>query len=312
MSQRTREADKAIRIAWEREQTLVREGRGTRDWTIKQQEDILVLGKAYDDNGLAFEGQHMKSVERFPEYQGNPDNIQFLTKAEHLEAHGGNWQNPTNWYYDPLSKSKLLFAEDELIPCVSIELSQLTSMLEIIPAVNDTQQVSAATSKAIDSNNSVDIANIALSKSGVSRKKKNIFQKAYEAINRLFYRYPILNTVVDATDQAASDIAETVKESGITSLQDKIEERTLLNRTPNEVIESETSEQLTCEDTNQEVNQSMAINDNSKEGTPKSPHVRHGHPHTYWKLDENGNKVKTIKQLNDIYVNSEAEDYEDG
>ena len=90
---------KAIRKAWEREQGLVAEGKGTRDWTKEQQEDILdpAKGKAYDENGRAFEGQHMKSAAEYPEYQGDPNNIQFLIKEEHLEAHKGSWQNPTNW-----------------------------------------------------------------------------------------------------------------------------------------------------------------------------------------------------------------------
>ena len=47
MSRRTSEASKAIRTAWLKEQELVSEGRGTRDWTAEQQEEILKLGKAY-------------------------------------------------------------------------------------------------------------------------------------------------------------------------------------------------------------------------------------------------------------------------
>ncbi|MBQ8961750.1 MAG: hypothetical protein IJ071_11155 [Ruminococcus sp.] len=126
MSQRTSEANSAIRKAWQREQELVSEGKGTRDWTEQQQKDILdpQKGKAYDEKGRAFEGQHMKSVEKYPEYQGDPDNIQFLTKDEHLEAHKGNWQNPTNWHYDPETKTYTEFKDDELIPCKAMELSQ--------------------------------------------------------------------------------------------------------------------------------------------------------------------------------------------
>lgn len=125
MSSRTYERSKAVKMAWEREQELVREGKGTRDWTPEQQQDILNpdRGRAYDNEGRSFEGQHMKSVERYPEYAGNPDNIQFLTKEEHLVAHKGNWQNPTNWYYDPVTKIYKEFAEDELIPCEVIDLT---------------------------------------------------------------------------------------------------------------------------------------------------------------------------------------------
>lgn len=71
MSRRTAASNKAIRDAWKNEQNLVKEGKGTRDWTIDQQKDILERGKAYDENGKAFEGQHMRSAEVHPECQGD-------------------------------------------------------------------------------------------------------------------------------------------------------------------------------------------------------------------------------------------------
>ena len=123
MSVRTADADKAIRIAWENEHKLVSDGQGTRDWTPEQQRDILEYGKAYDDEGKAFHGQHMKSVAQYPNYQGDPRNIQFLTKDEHFEAHKGSWQNPTNWYYDPVNKQFIDFGDGAPIPCAVIELS---------------------------------------------------------------------------------------------------------------------------------------------------------------------------------------------
>lgn len=121
-----RERNKAIRLAWEREQELVAEGKGTRDWSPEQQKDILdpEKGKAYDENGRAFEGQHMKSAAEYPEYQGDPNNIQFLTREEHLEAHKGSWQNPTNWYYNPDTKEFVDFGENEPTPCEAISLSE--------------------------------------------------------------------------------------------------------------------------------------------------------------------------------------------
>lgn len=124
MSRRTSEANKAIAIKWECEQQLIREGKGTRNWSLEQQKDIIEKGKAYDENGLAFEGQHMKSVEKYPEFQGNPDNIQFLTKQEHLQAHDGNWKNPSNWYFDPITKQKIEFGLNELVPCKTIKLTE--------------------------------------------------------------------------------------------------------------------------------------------------------------------------------------------
>ena len=140
MSSRTYERSRAVKLAWEREQELIREGKGTRDWTIEQQQDILNpdKGRAYDDEGRAFEGQHMKSVNQFPEYASNPDNIQFLTRDEHLAAHKGNWQTPTNWYYDPITSEFIDFAEDEIIPCKVIKLNQSVVPVEIIEETENT------------------------------------------------------------------------------------------------------------------------------------------------------------------------------
>lgn len=121
-----KERNKTIRLAWEREQELVSEGKGTRDWSQEQQKDILdpEKGKAYDENGRAFEGQHMKSAAEYPEYQGDPNNIQFLTREEHLEAHKVSWQNPTNWYYNPETKEFVDFGENKPTPCEAISLSE--------------------------------------------------------------------------------------------------------------------------------------------------------------------------------------------
>lgn len=121
-----KERNKAIRLAWEREQKLVAEGKGTRDWSQEQQKDILDsnIGKAKDDNGRSYEGQHMKSAAEYPEYQGDPDNIQFLTRDEHLAAHRGSWQNPTNWYYNPDTKEFIDFGENKPVPCEAIYLSE--------------------------------------------------------------------------------------------------------------------------------------------------------------------------------------------
>lgn len=123
MSQRTAKACKAIYNAWVNEVELVNEGKGTRDWTEEQQLDIIVKGKAYDDDGRAFEGHHMKSVEQYPDYQENPQNIEFLTRNEHIEAHGGNFQNPTNGYYNPYTNETMEFCGEELTGCRIIELS---------------------------------------------------------------------------------------------------------------------------------------------------------------------------------------------
>lgn len=134
MPRRTAEASKAIRLAWQRELELVQEGKGTRDWTEEQQRDILnpELGKAYDEDGKAFEGHHMKSVEAYPEYQGNSENIQFLSRTEHTQAHGG-WRKPTNGYYDYITGITYDFEEDGLTPCKVITLSNPVITIETPP-----------------------------------------------------------------------------------------------------------------------------------------------------------------------------------
>lgn len=126
MSSRTANANKAIALRWSQEQQLVSTGQGTRDWTQEQQRDILDRGKAYDDNGKAFEGHHMKSVERYPEYQSDPGNIQFLSRSEHCAAHDGNFQNYTNGYFNPFTGETTDFGGDKYEPCVVINLSEPT------------------------------------------------------------------------------------------------------------------------------------------------------------------------------------------
>ena len=115
---------KAIAEAWKREQQLVLEGKGTREWTEEQQLDIIELGKAFDDDGIAFEGQHMKSALAYPDQQGNPDNIQLLSKSEHLAAHKGDFRNPTNWHYDPVSLEFVDFGDNAPIACEAFELKE--------------------------------------------------------------------------------------------------------------------------------------------------------------------------------------------
>lgn len=123
MSNRTASAQRAVREAWENEKRLVLEGRGTRDWTDEQQKQIAKKGRAYDDRGRAFEGQHMKSVSVYPEYQGDACNIQLLSHEEHLAAHGGNYRNPTNGYYDPVSKTMSDFGDGPPQPCAEVPLT---------------------------------------------------------------------------------------------------------------------------------------------------------------------------------------------
>lgn len=106
---------KAIYQAWENEKQLVRTtGKGTRDWTPEEMQDLLSAKPGRGVTG--YEGQHMKSAEAYPEFVDVPDNIQFLKGRqmpvnEHINAHGGNYQNPTNWYYDPVSGNAIDFGD---------------------------------------------------------------------------------------------------------------------------------------------------------------------------------------------------------
>ena len=128
MSFRTAEANKAIEEAWKKEQGYVSQGQGTLDWTAEQQKDIIEKGKAYDENGKAYEGHHMKSVEAYPEYQGKSENIQFLSREVHKAAHNENFQNATNGHYDPDTGQTMQFEENTLKPCKVEKLSNPTAM----------------------------------------------------------------------------------------------------------------------------------------------------------------------------------------
>lgn len=124
MSNRTSEANQAIADAWAREKRLVQQGKGTCDWAPQQQQDIVTRGKAYDMDGKAYEGHHMKSVQAYPEYQGKSGNIQFLSREEHLAAHNGNYQNPTNGHYNTSTGRTKSFEKERLVPCKAQKLSE--------------------------------------------------------------------------------------------------------------------------------------------------------------------------------------------
>ncbi len=100
---------KAVRDAWANEAELVRQGKGSRDWTVSQQEELLRTGKV-----SGFEGQHMMDKSNHPEYAGDKNNIQFLTYEEHFYgAHDGNFRNETDGRYDPATGEMHPFASGE-------------------------------------------------------------------------------------------------------------------------------------------------------------------------------------------------------
>lgn len=173
-----KERDKAIRLAWERERELVLQGKGTRDWSLDQQKDILDpdKGKAYDENGRAFEGQHMKSAAEYPEYQGDPNNIQFLTREEHLAAHKGSWQNSTNWYYNPETKEFVDFGENGPIPCKVISLSEPLQV-----SIIDRQETSNGLKKPAKMENTLSEGTQSPRQENLSHHSENTSQKKHNA-----------------------------------------------------------------------------------------------------------------------------------
>ena len=102
MSDIAYERRKAVAEAWKNEKKLVAAGKGTRDWSQKEQREILSKGKA-----AGYQGHHMKSVDGHNAKAGESSNIQFLTRSEHLAAHKGNYRNNTNGYYDPATGKSL-------------------------------------------------------------------------------------------------------------------------------------------------------------------------------------------------------------
>lgn len=199
MSRRTAESNKAILAAWNKEQELVQKGKGTREWTPQQQQDILDKGKAYDDNGKAFEGQHMKSTEMYPEYQGEPGNIQFLTRAEHLDAHDGNWQNPTNWYYNPVTKEKFNFGDGPFIPCEIINLSEPIISLKVDSTIEEkniedretASNTGGSSKETVETHTKSSKFEIPKPHNVAPKKSNNAFVKGLKTVGRFIVEHPV-------------------------------------------------------------------------------------------------------------------------
>ncbi len=199
MSRRTAESNKAILAAWNKEQELVQKGKGTREWTPQQQQDILDKEKAYDDNGKAFEGQHMKSTEMYPEYQGEPGNIQFLTRAEHLDAHDGNWQNPTNWYYNPVTKEKFNFGDGPFIPCEIINLSEPIISLKVDSTIEEkniedretASNTGGSSKETVETHTKSSKFEIPKPHNVAHKKSNNAFVKGLKTVGRFIVEHPV-------------------------------------------------------------------------------------------------------------------------
>jgi len=92
---------RAVKEAWRQERELVKAGGGSREWSTEQIDELLTKGKV-----KGFEGHHINNVQNYPDMAGNPNNIEFLTREEHLSAHNGNWKNETHG--DLIDRIKLL------------------------------------------------------------------------------------------------------------------------------------------------------------------------------------------------------------
>jgi ElaB/YqjD/DUF883 family membrane-anchored ribosome-binding protein len=87
----------AVRNAWKDEAEMVKVGKSTRNWSEDEIHELVTKGRI-----AGYEGHHINSVDwalkhaKDPmSYIRNPDNIRFLTRAEHQAAHGGNFANNT-------------------------------------------------------------------------------------------------------------------------------------------------------------------------------------------------------------------------
>lgn len=89
---------KGVSKAWARERALVSKGRGTRNWSVAEQKELLRTGRV-----KGYQGHHMKSVSKHPGYAADPKNIQFLDALkgnnEHLKAHKGDYRNESDGRY---------------------------------------------------------------------------------------------------------------------------------------------------------------------------------------------------------------------
>ncbi|MBQ8525957.1 MAG: hypothetical protein IJ460_04495 [Clostridia bacterium] len=124
---------KAVKLAKEKERERLKRGYQTYNWT--EEEAQLIINGRWPKG---YEGHHMLSVNEYPEYAGDPDIIQWIPtprrengkkdKTLHLQAHGGNFKNPTHGFFD-LNTGETIEFEDEEKPTIEkFEVKRKTSM----------------------------------------------------------------------------------------------------------------------------------------------------------------------------------------
>lgn len=78
--------------AWGYEYAEVKmSGKGTGDFNSQQRQELLGSKSV-----RGTEGHHINNVVDHPELQADPNNVKMLNHKDHLEAHGGNYQNETS------------------------------------------------------------------------------------------------------------------------------------------------------------------------------------------------------------------------
>lgn len=305
MPRRTAEASKAVRLAWQREQELVQEGKGTRDWTPDQQRDILKKGKAYNNDGITFEGHHMKSVEQYPEYQGEPNNIQFLTKSEHLAAHNGFFKNSTNGYYDPLTGKNKDFGLNKYEPCKIIELSSPISIS--IKTVNNDTNNSKQNKTSSDKRNIRNLFSSATKGTDTS-KPTNVNKEKIKFIKKWFKSkgkaigivvasigIPLLIKFVDTIGKNSNSNKDN------TSNKDNYEP--FVNNNSNSDYEDDISSHYDSLDNINDFEKDT--NNNSTKGIPKRPHPRREYLGHRWKKNDNGELELSETHISETFIHKE-------
>ncbi len=82
----------AVAEAWKSERALLKAGKvGTVKWSGLERLQLRVFGRV-----SGYEGHHINNVAHNPYMASWKSNVRFMNRAEHLNAHGGNWRNPTH------------------------------------------------------------------------------------------------------------------------------------------------------------------------------------------------------------------------
>ena len=327
MSRRTAEASKAVRNAWKEEQDRVRMGKGTRDWTKKQQEEILELGRAYyhsDDpndiyDGKAFEGHHMKSVEAYPEFQGDSANIQFLSKPEHIEAHRGDYKIASNWYFDPVTHEFTDFGEGKYIPCTVIDLSEPIVFIDSeTKAVKEQPKTDTSPDKTKSS--SPPHTNISKTSSPPTKTTPASSNDGGSFFTHVKARLQSAGKgMVGFGKKVASGAYKYRKEIAAVVLpliglaaEEKIR-RSASQNSNDSPIENDDTDSLSSSDYDYDYDKSeedITEPDEEHTGTPKKPHDRTGYWGDRWKKDENGNRYKSPSWISPARIHPEQDDEE--